>query len=351
MEISRLNKKIIIFLTIIVSFSLLFLILVAIFLGLNGAPDNEVVIDFIIDPGEAAFSVASRLEKENLIKSNFLFKIIIKLKGGQVQKGIYEIEKGDSSLEIYKKIITGDQKKLIITIPEGLTNRKVGELLQKKGFCSEKEFSDALTVYYELLFLENKISFLAENLEGYLYPDTYTLPGDAKPLYLIDTIYNQFYLVLNSIYKEFNLIPPSIDSIYETVVLASIVEKEYALKEEAPLIASVFQNRINIKMPLQSCATIIYIITEELGRSHPSRLFYKDLELDSPFNTYKKRDLPPAPICSPSKIGLSAVINAPKTDYFYFVVKDLETGEHQFSKDLSSHEKGQERYIKQYFSR
>ncbi|WP_255947327.1 endolytic transglycosylase MltG [Brucepastera parasyntrophica] len=124
---------------------------------------------------------------------------------------------------------------------------------------------------------------------------------------------------------------------YEKVILASIVEREYQIREEAPLIASVFANRLKIGMGLQSCATIEYIITEIQGLPHPVRLYDRDLEIRSDYNTYLWAGLPPSPISNPGLIALNAAFNPAKTNYLYFRLTDSESGAHTFTRSLDEH--------------
>ena len=116
-----------------------------------------------------------------------------------------------------------------------------------------------------------------------------------------------------------------------------MVEREYRVAEEAPLIASVFKNRIEENIGLYSCATIEYIITEILGKPHPDVITYDDLKIDSPYNTYKWAGLPPSPISNPGLVALKASANPPKTEYYYFTLKDEARGTHTFSRSFSSH--------------
>ncbi|MCF0242006.1 MAG: endolytic transglycosylase MltG, partial [Treponema sp.] len=121
------------------------------------------------------------------------------------------------------------------------------------------------------------------------------------------------------------------------VILASIVEKEYRVPEEAPLIASVFKNRMKQNIGLYSCATIVYILTEIQGNSHPSRILIEDTKIDSPYNTYKWAGLPPGPISNPGITALNAVINTPKTNYYFFQIKDAGKGSHVFTTTFDEH--------------
>ena len=137
-----------------------------------------------------------------------------------------------------------------------------------------------------------------------------------------------------------------VEELHEKVIMASIVEREYRLIREAPIIASVFYNRLGVNMGLGSCATVEFIITEIEGKKHPEYLTYEDLEIDSPYNTYKYAGLPPGPICSPGEISLRAAFFPEDTDFWYFLLKDQDTGEHFFSKNDIEHNKAKRLYLK-----
>ena len=125
--------------------------------------------------------------------------------------------------------------------------------------------------------------------------------------------------------------------LHDTVILSSVVEREYRIREEAPVIASVFTNRLKHNIGLYSCATIEYIITEIQGLPHPGRITYKDLKIDSPYNTYKWAGLPEGPISNPGTIALEAAANPAKTNYYFFVLTDPSSGRHTFSTSFDEH--------------
>jgi UPF0755 protein len=130
------------------------------------------------------------------------------------------------------------------------------------------------------------------------------------------------------------------------VILASIVEREYRLDEEAPLMAGVFKNRLDIGMALQSCATVEYVITEIQGKPHPEVLSTRDTEIRDPYNTYIRPGLPPGPIASPGMIALKAAFNPTKSDYLYFRLVEADSGRHYFSRTLDDHIKAGRLYTK-----
>ena len=141
----------------------------------------------------------------------------------------------------------------------------------------------------------------------------------------------------NKIKEIPGLAEKSAKDLNQIVILASIVEREYKVDEEAPIIASVFTNRIKNKIGLYSCATIEYIITEILDKPHPERIFEKDLKIDNPYNTYKWQGLTPGPISNPGLVALQAAAEPADTEYFFFQVTDPSTGKHVFTKTFDEH--------------
>jgi UPF0755 protein len=127
------------------------------------------------------------------------------------------------------------------------------------------------------------------------------------------------------------------DALYNKVILASIIEREYRAKSEAPVMAGVFYNRLKRGMRLESCATVEYIITGIEGKPHPVRLFFSDLEIENPYNTYLNKGLPPGPISSPGETALAAAFFPAENDYLFFRLLDPAAGRHHFSKSYDEH--------------
>jgi UPF0755 protein len=161
---------------------------------------------------------------------------------------------------------------------------------------------------------------------------------------IVDKLVSTFFKNLSDIVPD--LAKMDSKTIHDRVILASIIEREYRIKEEAPIIASVFYNRLKARVGLESCATLEYIITEILGLPHPTKITLDMKEIDSPYNTYKWNGLPPGPISDPGKLALTAAFFPAKTDYWFFVVKNQSTGEQYFSKDLEEHNEAKYFYLK-----
>ena len=156
--------------------------------------------------------------------------------------------------------------------------------------------------------------------------------------------------MLDTFFEKAKEIPGFLDKtpeeMYETVILASIVEREYRVEEEAPLIASVFKNRLRRNIGLYSCATVEYILTEIEGRPHPERILIEDTKIDNPYNTYKWAGLPPGPISNPGLVALKASADTPKTNYYFFQIVDPAAGKHVFTTSFEEHIESHSLYTK-----
>ena len=153
-----------------------------------------------------------------------------------------------------------------------------------------------------------------------------------------------FFDTLDKMEPEWKEMPQG--KLRDTLIVASIVEREYRAPDEAPLIASVFYNRLRRNIGLESCATLEYIITEIQQKAHPEYITTEDEKLNSPYNTYKWAGLPPGPISNPGRTALEAAFRPAQTDFLYFVLRDPDAGRHYFSRDLSEHNQAKYLYLK-----
>ncbi len=191
----------------------------------------------------------------------------------------------------------------------------------------------------------NCLKIPAASLEGYLFPDTYFFPPGYPAEAILEQMALNFFDRLGELDPEARKLSPR--ELHDKLILASIVEREYRLAKEAPLIASVFVNRLRYNIGLESCATLEYIITDLEDRPHPRYLTEEDKRINSPYNTYKWAGLPPGPISNPGRVALAAALHPAKTGFYYFVVKDAETGQHYFSDSLKQHNWAKYLYLKQ----
>ncbi len=286
--------------------------------------------------GTSVREVCSVLEENGLIKSADFFYYIIRFNLFRedndfcLKTGVYSLNNSMSLQDIYIKLQSGEQEYISVSIPEGLTITKIANILQSKNICSAKDFI-AVCSSQELM---EAYSISADNVEGYLFPDTYFLTPEMNAENVARELIDNFFRKISGIENLKDLNP---EKLKHYVILASIIEREYRVASEAPLISSVFTNRLNNNIGLYSCATIEYIITELQGKPHPDRITYDNLKIDSPYNTYKWSGLPPGPISNPGLVALEAACNPAKTKYFYFVLTDPINGAHTFSETFDQH--------------
>jgi UPF0755 protein len=303
----------------------------------SGGNSREIMVTI---PQQATAGLAGEiLEKEGLVRSSLAFRIYARWKGmdGRIMAGQYSINNGLSTPQIIQELVDGRIASRSITIPEGLNTSQVADLLAAKGLVDRDKFiSLVANQEFPYSFLDD-LPQDEKRLEGYLFPDTYYFnTGDSESV-IIETMLKRFEREIDELgyaaLAERNGI-----SLHEAVTIASLVEREAKIDEERPLIAGVIYNRLNISMPLQVDATIQYA----LGENKP-QIYYKDLEVDSPYNTYKYYGLPPGPIAMPGKASLLAAVNPADTDYLYYVAKP--DGFHAFATTLAQHNINKEMYL------
>jgi peptidoglycan lytic transglycosylase G len=287
---------------------------------------SETIIE--IQEGESALSIANKLYNKNLIISREAFYLYIRLtkSQGSLSYGKYLFNGSLNMIDLIDLIKSGRVLLNKITIPEGLTAWKTCRLLAKKGFGEYKVF---LSFCNDSLFAKKMTGFNIPNLEGFLYPETYHFPENVTEKFIISHIVKEFFKQT----AELDFKPNTKLDFYETIILASIVEREAKINDEKPTIASVYLNRIKYNYKLQADPTVAYVL--ELQGKHRKKIYYKDLLVDSPYNTYKHLGLPPTPICSPSKSSISAVLDPADTDYFFFFAKGR--GRHEFTQTYQQH--------------
>lgn len=338
---------------LVVTFFLLLIISagtsVALSIYLNSSPDelSDELVVFPVEQGSSFNGIASDLEEAGLIRSALFLKVVNKLTGSDrlIKTGSYNIDKKLTSMEIVNQLVEGKQKLLSVVIPEGITSRQMAEIFENAGVTDGEAFIRAAGDG----FLLKSYGIQADTLEGFLFPDTYSFQQNFPAEKIVEHMVAIFFQKLKSVYSDYHMLTNK--QIYEKIILSSIIEKEYRVAEEASKMASVFYNRIDQGWPLQSCATIVYVLTEEQKKEHPERILFSDLEIDSEFNTYQNRGLPPAPISNPGVVALDAVFNPAQTDYMFFVVKDINRGTHTFTKRLSDHNQARSDYINNFRSK
>ncbi len=290
-------------------------------------------IEVIIPSGTLTDGIADILLEEDLILNKLAFKELAKDLGAdkKFQAGTYILSRSMDAYEIIEIISSGKAfvETMTFTIPEGFELSQIIERLVSKGIATEDELIDVLEngefSYVFLDYIDRE--FL---LEGFLYPDTYEISKTASAYEVIDKMLKKFDLIFkDDYYLQLDELGMSLN---ELMTLASIVEREAKLDEERAIISSVFHNRLDISMKLQSCATIQYALGER-----KELLTYADLEIESDYNTYEYAGLPPGPIASPGEKSIIAALYPEETDYLFFVTTENNDGSHYFNETLAGH--------------
>jgi UPF0755 protein len=290
--------------------------------------------------GESSFSVGRRLEKAGIIRSRYFWNILSKYDGDFVKTGLYRFDFPATQLRIRSMLVEGKEILIRVTIPEGVTLKKTASILENAGICDATAFLAAAA----------DPSLIAEyrapgaTLEGYLFPDTYLFPAVWPAPRVVRVMADNFFARLEGIYGDYRSLSPG--ELNEKVILASIIEREYRVDDEAPLMAGVFYNRLSIGMALQSCATVEYVITEIQGRPHPQTLTDRETSIPDPYNTYRRPGLPPGPISAPGVVALNAAFNPAESGYLYFRLVNPGEGRHYFSRDFDEHIRAAALYVK-----
>jgi len=283
---------------------------------------------FRIHRGESAYRISQRLAAADIIRSRSVFYWLTRLSGKAkyLSYGLYHFDGELNSFSILKKIEQGRVQLRRITIPEGLPLQKTFALLSEENFGDYARF-DSLS--HDPALIKELTGFELNSLEGFIYPETYFFPEEAAERYILETMVNQYFAQTENLdFSGTNKL-----DYYQTLILASIVEREAKVSDEKSLIASVYLNRLEIDMKLQADPTVAYCL-EKIGKKR-KKIYYKDLKIDSPYNTYLYKGLPPTPICSPSQSAIVAVLNPDETDYLYFFASG--GGKHTFSQTYSQH--------------
>jgi UPF0755 protein len=294
-----------------------------------------------IPQGSGSATIARRLTEAGVVEDVSRFRIALWVTGSgrRLQAGEYRFDRPMSPREVVDKIARGDVFVSPITFREGLTIRQMAALYESKGFGEAREFIAAASRGERVQDLDPA----AKDLEGYLFPDTYTLPRRATAEQLVSRMVAGFRKALTSDITDAAAARGL--SLRQLVTLASIVEKETGKAEERPTVAAVYANRLKIGMGLQCDPTVIYAL-ERAGR-YDGNLTREDLQFDSPYNTYRYAGLPPGPIASPGRASLAAAAAPAAVPYLYFVSKN--DGSHAFAETLDQHNRNVQQYQVQYF--
>lgn len=311
-------------------FIILFLCLVIIIVLIynrTSKKDKEVFLEIPLKTSKV--EIADMLYKKGIIKNKYLFLLYVKIKNYDFSAGTYKLNTNMSYEDVCKKLQEGKiyKKSIKFTIPEGWTTVDIANRLDSMGIVSKDEFIKEVkskSIDFKYKYEDNKK--IIYPYEGFLFPDTYEVFEGTSAKQIIKMMLDRFLNVYSRLAKN----KTQSLSIQQTVILASIVEKEAKVDSERNLIAGVFLNRFNRGIKLESCATVEYILPK-----HKEVLSYEDLQISSPYNTYKSKGFPPSAICNPGAKSLIAALNPEKTEYLYFASKG--DGTHKFSKTYKEH--------------
>ncbi|MBE7046356.1 MAG: endolytic transglycosylase MltG [Ruminococcaceae bacterium] len=302
------------------------------FLEFDKGEGTKVTVE--IPQGASADKVADILLEKGVIESKFAFKLKLRFheKGNELKYGTYNLDTAMTLSAVIDELATGHQEGKLITIPEGYSAEMIAALCEKNGICTKEEFLDVLaneTFEYDFLKYIPDNDEIKYKLQGFLFPDTYEYTATTTPKDFINNMLKNY---------EKNVVIPDDRELayYEILTLASVVEREAKMDDERAKIAGVFMNRLDIDMPLQACATVIYAKSE--GAYDMEEVLFSDLEVQSPYNTYKNPGLPVGPICNPGKLAIEAVLNPESHSYLYYHTDEgKKDGSHIFTESYNEH--------------
>lgn len=317
-----------VFMIVLLSFAIWVLVMIQ---PVNRRSDERMLLT--VPVGSSLGQIADRLEQTGLIKSKNAFKIYAKIAGAErnLKAGDYHLSAQMTAGQLLGRLTTGELSYFTVTFPEGTTIKEIARILAEKGLADAQVFVETV----KSADFNNQYSDLtsvAGNPEGFLFPDTYRIAEGTAPEAVAAMQIQRFRQIFTPEMQEEAARLKM--SVAEVVTLASIIEKEAMLPEERPIISAVFHNRLRLKRPLESCATVQYA----LGY-HKAKLTYDDLEINSPYNTYRNAGLPPAPIANPGLDSILAALYPAEVGYLYFVAKS--DGSHVFSKTYNDHLRAQ----------
>jgi UPF0755 protein len=308
----------------------------ALYRGFSG-PEQFVEIP----AGAGTPAIGDRLVSAGVIRDRLTYRAALWLSGHarRLQAGEYRFTEPMTALDVVGKIARGDVYVVAVTFREGLTIAESAKVFEAHGFGTAASFVEAAQDASAIHGLDPA----ARTLEGYLFPETYSLPRHTDAPHLIRLMVERFKHMYTPELKA------AADArgmtVRQVATIASIVEKETARAEERPLVAAVYENRLRIGMGLQCDPTVIYAL--QLAGRYTGNLHHDDLAFDSPYNTYRYAGLPPGPIASPGKASIEATVHPADADYLYFVSRN--DGTHEFARTLAEHNRNVRIFQIQYF--
>ncbi|MBA3912645.1 MAG: endolytic transglycosylase MltG [Acidobacteriales bacterium] len=293
-------------------------------------PSAEKIVLFY--PGYSTRRIAGELKSAGVIRDSHAFLLWHYLhREASLKAGEYKFDHPASAIEVHRCLARGDVYFHTVVIPEGFTIFDVANAIQESGLSSREDFLKVATSRTDLV---SDLSPSAKSLEGFLFPETYNFTRTQSLDNMVAEMVKQFRTVAHEIGLS--------EDVPRIVTMASIVEKESAVPEERPLVASVYYRRLQQNVALDADPTVIY--AELLSGTYTGALHHQDMQVNSPYNTYRYPGLPPGPIGNPGKSALQAAMHPAQSDYLYFVGDG--SGHHRFSSTLEEHNRNVALYRK-----
>jgi len=304
----------------------------------RGFVAEEVFVE--IPAGSSVASIANRLVTAGVLPDALTFRLAARLTGAdrRLQAGEYRFAGPSTPMAVMEKLATGDVYSFNITFPEGLSIVEMADAFARTGLGSARDFVTAANDAAGSASFGTNL----RSLEGYLFPDTYPLPRNATADDVVREMLARFDQILTP--ERRAAAAERGMTVHEALTLASLVEKETAKAEERPVVAAVYVNRLKIRMPLQCDPTVIYAMM--LARKWNGNIRKTDLQIVSPYNTYRVAGLPPGPIASPGIASIDAVLHPADVPYLYFVSRN--DGTHVFAKTIAEHNRNVQTYQKRH---
>lgn len=288
-----------------------------------------------IEQGSSTGDIADILSENGVISSKlaFLLRVNFSHYKGKLKYGDFELKEGMEFDELMKALTDGtsSQETVTLTIPEGFSVEKIITRCVENGLSTRDELEAALNKSYDFEFLKyvKDREDCKYRLQGFLFPSTYEFFKTASAEDIIGTMLSEFE-------KQYTSLTDNFTGMYETVTKASLIEREAKVDEERARIAGVIENRLKKNMLLQIDATVVYAVSN--GEYNVDRVLYKDLETDSPYNTYKYKGLPAGPICSPGLKSIEAALKPEEHSYLYYRTDtEKKDGSHIFTETFEQH--------------
>ncbi|WP_410512198.1 endolytic transglycosylase MltG [Paenibacillus sp. BR2-3] len=309
--------------------------------GMQPVDSAGPAVTFTIEKGMGSSEIADLLEKNGIIRKSLFFKGYLKWtkEGSQFKAGTYSAKPGDTYDDLITRLNAGDvvkEETVVFTIPEGYTAEQVVDKLEEAWKIDSAVFlelvnSGATLKKTDVLGIPEDKG-IRHRLEGYLFPETYEIVKDSTAQEVVEVMLEQLEKKLNTIPDWQQKLKERGLTLHELLTVASLVEREVVVDSERPLVAGVIYNRLKKGQKLEIDATVQYLLDKP-----KERLLNKDLEVDSPYNTYRNVGLPPGPICNPGQAAIEAALSPKASDYFFYVTKKDGSQGHLFAKTYKEH--------------